>query len=115
MQLEQITIAVNDMPAMVTFYNGVFEAGLTQVGESPFYRGTFLGFPLLFCPNSIAQVNAEKNRQQFHVRVDDLDAVLSRVSTHGGHVQDDAYENDDQRGVGIVDPDGNTLALSMKV
>lgn len=114
-QLTRVTIAVNDMSAMVAFYNVVFDCGLVEVTGTPFYAGTLAGLRLVFCPNSITQITAEKNRQQLHLTVDDLAAVLVRVREHGGRVQDTVHESGGMKMIGVADPDGNTIELAQLI
>ncbi|MCQ3932620.1 MAG: hypothetical protein DPW16_19395 [Chloroflexi bacterium] len=115
MHLHCITIAVNNMEAMVQFYNHVFAANLTQAGSPLFYTGTLAGCKLFFCSNSIPQIKAEKNRQQFHFIVDDLETTLHQVRQNNGQVMDDATEEDGMKAIGIIDPDGNTIVLLERV
>lgn len=107
MKIGRITFAVNNMPAMVEFYNQVLDANLTQMGDSPFHSGQIAGLNVLMCPNAIAEVDANQNRQQFHFVVDDLDAALAKVDGTKGTV-DEKQGNE----CGVRDPDGNTLVFA---
>ena len=107
-----MVLAVEDMDAMVRFYNEVFDAGLEPINDtSSFHRGTFAGMPIVFCPNEIAGVDAQQSRTQWRIAVDDVNASVAAVTRCGGTVVD---ENPDNRGseFSIVDPDGNTYELS---
>lgn len=115
MHLHRITIAVNNMETMVQFYNHVLAANLTQAGSPLFYTGTLAGFKLFFCSNAIPQIKADKNRQQFHFIVDNLEAALPLVRQNNGQVMDDASEEDGMKAIGIIDPDGNTIVLLQHV
>lgn len=111
MKIERISVAVTDMDAMIRFYNGVFDAGLEPANSPGCFRGALAGIPVTFIPNSIVEVVAEQNRQQFSISVNDLDVFLDRVRNSGGIVQDDAIETDTRRAIGVRDPDGNTIEL----
>lgn len=111
MQMSKITVAVNDMDAMVTFYNSVFNCNLNGIPETPFYAGTLFGTQVLFCPNFIAEVNAEKNRFQFDVIVDNVDALVEKVKQAGGSTYDDRSDTEQALAWGIKDPDGNSFVL----
>jgi predicted enzyme related to lactoylglutathione lyase len=108
-QIERITLAVTDMSKMVVFYNNVFDAGMLQVGNSPFYRGTFAGISLLFCPNDIAEVDAQQNRHQFRI-AGDIDVIRERVVASGGEIINDGEEAG-RKILGVRDPDGNTYEI----
>jgi catechol 2,3-dioxygenase-like lactoylglutathione lyase family enzyme len=106
MQIERITLAVTHMAEMVTFYNNVLNAEMVQVGNSPFYRGTFAGTSLLFCPNDIAEVDAQQNRHQFRIAAD-INTIRVRVAASGGEIINDGEEAG-RKILGVRDPDGNT-------
>lgn len=110
MQIELITLAITNMPEMIAFYNNVFDAGLMPVGNSPFYRGTFAGVDLLFCPNDIAGVEAKQNRHQFRVSVADLEAFSARLIAAGGEVLNEGSSGE-RKILGVRDIDGNTYEL----
>lgn len=111
MILDKFTIATTHTEAMVAFYNAVFHAGLTPIAGTPFYAGSLAGFALMFCPNDIVQIKAEKNRIQMRFTVDDLAAVMAKASAHGGGPYGERYEDDSTIGWGIHDPDGNSIEL----
>lgn len=110
-KLKRIAFAITNMPAMVNFYNHVFQVDLQPVGEPQplqFYRGTLAGVDVLFCPNEIAKVVAENTRHQLCLQVDDLQGTIDNAITHGG-TQTSTIEN----GVAaICDPDGNSIELA---
>ncbi|NJL57140.1 VOC family protein [bacterium] len=111
MKLDQFTIAVTNMTTMVAFYNDVFEAGLTAIPNSPFYVGQLTGFDLVFCPNNIAEVQAEKNRIQMRFNVEDVEVVVNRAKANGGGTYGDRHDTEAEIGWGIHDPDGNSIEL----
>lgn len=119
MQLQQITMAINDMPAMVNFYNAVFESNLVPVespmenGDSPqFYKGQFLGIDLLFCPNSLLNIQAERNRHQFHMIVEDVDVLVAAAKRTGGWEFTETVVQDNAKIASVSDPDGNSVVLT---
>jgi catechol 2,3-dioxygenase-like lactoylglutathione lyase family enzyme len=112
MRIDRITIAVENMDAMVQFYNAVFDTRLMAVGPQnipEFYKGRLGEVDLLFCPNSVVEVVAEKNRQQFRFVVDDLEAILVKVGQAGGRTLDDSIRNGTLKVCGVEDPDNNTI------
>jgi len=111
MQVDKFTIAVTDMEGMVAFYNAVFDAGLTPIPDTPFYAGKLGAMQLLFCPNTITQIEAEKNRIQMRLVVDDIAALIATAAANGGGAYGDPHEDDTQMMHGISDPDGNSFEL----
>ncbi|MEO1165558.1 MAG: VOC family protein [Chloroflexota bacterium] len=111
MQITQYTVAVTKMDAMVEFYNLVFDADIMPVEGTPFYRGVLAGVSLLFCPNSITNINAEKNRIQWQITVDDVRGLVAKAETHGGTAYGECHESDSMIAWGIADPDGNSIEL----
>jgi predicted enzyme related to lactoylglutathione lyase len=113
MKIDRVTIAITDMPAMLRFYNGVFDADLTLIGGTEFYAGTLAeGISVLFCPNDIAQVEAKQNRQQFRFVVDDLAKIRESVTSYGGQIIN-AENTADAKTLGAMDPDGNTIEFAV--
>lgn len=113
MHATRLTFAVNDVPAMVLFMNEVFGCGLRPLdadAPSSFHLGSFCDHELLLCPNDIAGVRAEQNRQQWRLAVHELDQTIDAVRDAGGTVVADEGTGD-SRVVGIRDPDGNTYEL----
>jgi predicted enzyme related to lactoylglutathione lyase len=111
MNLERIVLAATDVPAMVEFYNRVFNSSLEPLGyPGSFHRGGFPGTPLLLCPNSVAEVDARQNCHPFRVAVADFDGTIASVLASGGRVVNDDT-HDGQRVAGISDPDGNTYEI----
>lgn len=112
MKLDGLTIAVTDMKHMVAFYNAVFDANLeptVNIGDKQFYGGQMLGMQLIFCPNAIAQVVAEQNRQQFRFHVDDIEAVMKNgLANHGTEINA-INEYKGAKVASLADPDGNTI------
>lgn len=111
MQMTKLTVAVTNMDTMVSFYNTVFKADLKPIPSSPLFTGKFLNTQLLFCPNTIADVKAEKNRIQMSLTVDDVDAWVQKAMDSGGSIYGDRAETDTMTILGIADPDGNSFEL----
>ncbi len=109
MQIERITLAVTDMEKMVSFYNNVFNTQLQPSGEY-FYRGTFVGFDFLLCPNDIAQVEAKTNRHQMRLTVHDVSEFGAWVKAAGGTVINEGT-NGTRKIIGVRDPEGNSYEL----
>jgi len=112
MELNGLTIAVTNMDKMVLFYNAVFDANLkptVNIGDSQFYGGTLAGMQLILCPNDIAGVVAEQNRQQFRFQVDNLDTVMKSGQANHGTVINPIDEYKGAKVASLADPDGNTI------
>lgn len=112
MRLVGLTIAAIHMEGMVRFYNAVFGAGLkptVHIGAEQFYGGAIGGMELTLCPNAIAGVVAEQNRQQFRFEVDDIEAVVEKgLANHGSEINPiDEYKG--AKVASLADPDGNTI------
>ena len=112
MRLVGITIAAVRIEQMVAFYNAVFGARLqptVHIGDAQFYGGAINGIELTLCPNAIAGVVAEQNRQQFRFAVEDLDALMQRgLANHGREINPiDEYKG--AKVASLADPDGNTI------
>lgn len=112
MRLVRVTMAVERMLEMVHFYNAVFDAGLSPLGSSdlPLYKGRLGDLDLLFCPNEILQIQAEKNNLQLTLEVDSLERAVAAAEDHGGGVLTNPEAANELR-VGLVDPDGNTIEV----
>ena len=112
MQMVGLTIAAINMPEMVSFYNAVFDAGLkptVHIGEDQFFAGKLCGMKLTFCPNTIAGVVADQNRQQFRFQVADIAAVMAKgLANHGGEINP-IEEYKGAKVASLADPDGNTI------
>ena len=112
MRLVGLTIAAVHMDGMVRFYNAVFGAGLKQtvhIGAEQFYGGKIGDMELTLCPNAIAGVVAEQNRQQFRFEVDDIELVMTMgLANHGSEINPiDEYKG--AKVASLADPDGNTI------
>lgn len=113
-KLKKITIAATNITEMATFYTSVFNAGLTPIEAygTTLYTGQLCGFDLLLCPNSIAGVEAQQNRQQFDIEVPDIESALKAAETSGGKIKDPLTINPIQNIASVTDPDGNTIVLT---
>lgn len=112
MEFVGLTIAASNMDKMVGFYNAVFDARLkatVHIGDEQFYAGRLCGMKLTLCPNMIAGVIAEQNRQQFRFQVADIKAVMAKgVANHGGEINP-IEEYKGAKVASLADPDGNTI------
>ena len=99
---------------MVRFYNAVFDARLqatVHIGDAQFYGGKLGALELTLCPNAVAGVVAQQNRQQLRFVVDDIEAVMQRgLAVHGSEINPiDEYKG--AKVASLADPDGNTIEL----
>lgn len=113
MLLIRIAISVTRMKAMKRFYNQVFNANLQamETAAGTFYHGDFCGFALTLVPNSIAQIEASHNRQQFTILVDDIEELLAKAEAAGGQRHGEVMAGPEGKQAGILDPDGNTIEI----
>lgn len=112
MKMTGLTIATVNMKRMVSFYNAVFKAKLKEtvhIGKEQFYGGKIGDIELTLCPNTIAGVVADQNRQQFRYEVGDIEAVIDRgLANHGSEINPvDEYKG--AKVASLADPDGNTI------
>lgn len=111
--IDKLTIAVINMKEMVAFYETVFNCSFH---EKDFYGTTLFcteiaGIQIEFCPNKLAQVKAERNRQQFNFLVPVLDKVLENIKHTTDVIRGDIVVIGNERMVTVVDPDENTMVL----
>lgn len=111
MRIDRLTIATTHTGVMVRFYNAVFDAQLKPIPESPLYIGHIGELGLLFCPNEILGIVAEKNRIQFRMVVEDTDAIASLAEANGGGPYGERVESDTHISWGIHDPDENSIEM----
>jgi predicted enzyme related to lactoylglutathione lyase len=112
MRIDRLTIAATDMVAMVRFYDSTFDTGFERIEGTDFHLGQLAGLQILLCPNEIAQVEAEKNRIQLRLVVDDVDGLVRRAGDAGGTPFGERVESDGVVGWGVADPDGNSIELT---
>lgn len=106
--LAQIDLSAENVPAMVGFYNGFLGTDLQpfEAFGTELWRGNLDGVSLLLCPNTIAAVEASRNRHQFNYRTPDLAAAVEAARLAGGQVRDHTDTS-----ATILDPDGNTIVV----
>jgi predicted enzyme related to lactoylglutathione lyase len=108
--IERITLAVEDVDSMVSFYNAVFGCGLAPISGSQLFKGRFADIELVVCPNSVAGVVADQNRHQFRLIVDDGEALAASIEAAGGSIVN-RNTWDGKTMIGVADPEGNTYEL----
>ena len=111
MKLKKIIIATVETDTMVEFYNGVFASALEpfEAMGTVLHRGQLAEIDLLFCPNEVLGIRAEKNRQQLSFVVEDLEVDVEQVQRFGGEKVGKIQNSSDGRVCGVIDPDGNTI------
>ncbi len=112
-KISKITLAVNHAKEMADFYNTVFDCQLKEFEafNSTLYSGNFCGINLLICPNQIAGVEAQQNRQQFDIEVNDIEKVIKIAISNGGKLFQEITTNETSKTAAITDPDGNSIVL----
>lgn len=112
--LEGISLAVNNMKAMVKFYNTVFGASLQPMpmGEHVLYRGCMSGFKLTLTPSEMIGIYRDnKARYQLSFIVSNLEEATLLASNAGGSQLHEIFEDTEQRYCAFTDPDGNVIEL----
>lgn len=111
--ISQITIAYKQENEMVNFYNQLLNANFSPFNAKDFifYKGKIGDIDLLFCPNEMLGIKAEKNNIQFTVQVPNLQEILTKVTQYGGEQIQEINKGKRQSSVGILDPDGNSIEL----
>jgi len=109
--IRSITLAATNVDEMVAFYNTTLGTNLKEMEPMPsFYMGKLAGHGLIVCPNEVAAVVAEQNRQQFCFEVTDIEKVFEAGKQNGGEAMTADFEKSDLEIRGwLKDPDGNTL------
>ena len=109
--LSKITIAITNINEMVFFYKTVFKCEFNEVSiaNTTLYSGNLFGIKILLCPNELAGVIAQQNRQQFDIEVTDIKTVLQDVIKANGKVKE-TY-NPETKTASVTDPDGNTIVF----
>lgn len=113
--IESMTLATTHTEKMVEFYNAVLDANLSPFEPFPgttFYSGNFAGIPLTVCPNTIAGVEAQQNRQQFQFRVDNVHDTFIAALNHNGTELTAIEEQGNTLICSVYDPDGNSIVFS---
>ncbi|GAB5490756.1 MAG: hypothetical protein Phog2KO_09710 [Phototrophicaceae bacterium] len=115
--IDSMTLATTNTREMVEFYNAVLDTNLTAYEPFPdatFYKGNLAGIKLTICPNTIAQVDAQQNRQQFRFMVDSAHDTFISALNHGATELSAIEEHDDLLICAVYDPDGNSLVFAQK-
>ncbi len=112
-KLSKITVSITNIDLMVNFYKTVFDCDFKEINAfgTTLYSDSFCGINILLCPNTIAGVVAEQNRQQFDIEVTDINKTIQNVITAGGSLKREIEQNTNQKIASIVDPDGNTMVF----
>lgn len=112
-KIAKITIATTATQEMAAFYSSVFNSELSPVEAYGYtlYSGSFCGINLLICPNDLAGVNANQNRQQFDIEVSGIEKVLQKVEATGGNIKEALSITATHKIASVTDPDGNTIVF----
>lgn len=115
-KINQITIAVSNMDEMIQFYSHVFHCEFLKkdIFGLTLHSTTIGGISFQFCPNDIAQVDAQQNRQQFHFSVDNLESLMQDIISSHGKIKDEILETEAGKSLSAIDPDGNTIVFIEK-
>ena len=112
----QSVIVTADLDRLLAFYTGLL--GAREVMRFPedgpvFYMGLALGDSELGLASNESVVPGSPGRVLLSIEVPDVDALLPKVESLGGHVQGPANDMPwGQRVAHIADPDGNAVNLT---
>lgn len=113
--LEKVDLFVANAPAMVRFYEAVFEMKMqeTDAGPYKFYIGKIPGFTTLqFVPEELSGIKFQQNRHQFNFRVKDLNQVIRTTLANGGTQQGEIIRNGKDRIFSVTDPEHNFIVFA---
>ena len=112
-QIEGLTLAVNRMDEMLSFYKAVFNLEFDEMEMHGFklYQTKWGDLSLLFCPAQLAQNTATQNRHQFDIIVSDLDAVIDAAKANHGELMHEPTETGGVKSVGVYYPDRNSMVF----
>jgi predicted enzyme related to lactoylglutathione lyase len=115
--LKGMTVAVVRLPAMVDFYQSVFQAEFQPVEAygAMMFRGRIAGLDVLLYPQELAGIHAEQNRFLLKFQVRDIHHTLDLALTNGGSLLNAPTENDGAKTAAVRDPDGNSLEFEQPV
>ena len=108
-----LTLATTNMSHMLNFYSKVFavEFSEKEMQGHKLYSGLWAGIPLLLCPAELAQNNAQQNRHQFDLLVEDFDDFIAKLTDHGGQLMGEVQHDGEIKKVGVYDPDKNSMVI----
>jgi len=113
-KLEQITLAADNVEAVIAFYDAVFQTNL-KGKDTPLgiiiYDGMLAGIPFQVCPNTLAEVDARQNRQQFQFQVESVAAAYKTALSNGGRSLQPVQAAQGMKIASVYDPDGNSIVL----
>lgn len=112
-EITGLTLAVDSMDLMLDFYTNVFNVNFVNLNimDAKLHQGQWGHLLLLLCPAEIAEIEAEVNRHQFNLDVNDLDKAVEMVLANGGSVKKESKAVPGMRVITVFDPDGNSIVL----
>lgn len=112
-KIAKLTIAITNITEMLLFYENIFDCNFKKNSFQGYtlYISELAGIPIQLCPNELANVIAEQNRQQFDFIVTNLHQIIPKVKAYNGIVRGEIITLENGKAVTIVDPDGNTIVL----
>lgn len=113
-ELGSITLVVENMTAMLRFYNAVFDASFQPseiITGHQTYLGTIAGIRTVLCPNALVGIEAKRNRHQLHYVVTDIHAVIAEAQANGGTILEEIREVHGKQMGAVYDPDQNSIVF----
>ncbi|MEP5612322.1 MAG: VOC family protein [Cyclobacteriaceae bacterium] len=112
-KIEGLTIAVVNMDEMLKFYSSVFSIEFQEqdMFGSKLYSGQWDLLKILLCPADLAGIDVHRNRQQFDIKVRDLDEILKIAFENGGKAMGEVQSSPESKAGSVFDPDGNSIVF----
>jgi predicted enzyme related to lactoylglutathione lyase len=113
-EVGSVTMVVENMSAMLRFYNAVFGAEFQPsaiLAGQQTYLGKIAGIKTIFCPNAVVGIDAKRNRHQFDYLVPDVRAVMATALANGGSMLQEAQESNGKLLGAVYDPDQNSMVF----
>lgn len=116
-EIANITMVATNVEAMLKFYNAVVDTNFQKsalIAGHQLYSGKLAGIPIDLCPNSLVDIVAEQNRQQFHFLVDDVRATMNTALANGGTELNSIQEQNGTLIASVYDPDHNSIVFAQQ-
>ena len=111
--VDKITLAVNKMQEMMTFYSAIFEVAFkpVELAGRQLHQAQLGDMELLLCPNDLAGVDADINTVQLRFVIKDVGTAYERGLKNGGKTLTEVQEIEGNVHASLRDPDGNSLEI----
>jgi predicted enzyme related to lactoylglutathione lyase len=110
-KIQGMTMSITNMETMLDFYMNMFNMTFVEkkMNGNYLYSTTWSGLDLLFIPAELTKIQANQNRHQIDVIVEDIEKVIDTALKFGGRIIGKLVEDENSKSVGVYDPDGNSI------